>query len=698
MNPMKKPLSLVVLGALVLTLSGAYGQTNPSAVALPFSLNSQSSATLPTGVAVHRFTSAPTSRTAATATGDLPNQGNSPTNNAGGWYHLGTDGIGILSSGTNPAGAVVVAINTSGLSTASVSWICKTIKNQASRDNSVALQYRVGTSGSFINVGTGSTYSSAGNADGHVSGLFTEALPAGALNQPVVQVRWIYWESVSTSGSRDKIAIDNISITGSAGSCVAPGGLSAAAVTEDEATLSWNAVAGALSYQYALTTSAAPPGSGTTIAGTTFPASGLTPSTVYYFHLRTTCSSGSSAWTTVSFVTEEEAGENPEFTFMTYNLLNYPGSDGSVREPSYRTVIGEVQPDILVVQEVSSSAGPGNFLNNVLNFSSTTYSQGTYINGPDSDNALFYKPSLFQFIDNTPIATALRNISQFRLVHLASGDTLIIYSVHLKAGDTAPEEALRGAETDSLRKVTNALAAGKFFLVCGDFNFYGASETGYQNLVTNGADADGKFYDMISMSGTWNNGSYAVHHTQSPRTTAFGGGATGGMDDRFDLILFSDAIVQPGGFDIVSSTYKAFGNDGAHYNQALNTPPYTLYTSTVAAALHDASDHLPVVVKLEHTGAMSARTATAEMSEPVPSDKIIVYPNPAYAGFYVQTITAFDAPEILSLIDGNGRVLKTLELSGASGEVIRFEITGLEPGTYYLQSNLLQKAHKIVVR
>jgi endonuclease/exonuclease/phosphatase family metal-dependent hydrolase len=381
---------------------------------------------------------------------------------------------------------------------------------------------------------------------------------------------------------------------------------------------------------------------------------------------------------------------------MTYNLLAYPGSTGAAREPSYRTIIDEADPDILVVQEVSSSAGPGNFLSNVLNFSSSTYSAGTFVNGPDSDNALFYKSSLFQFIDNTPISTALRDINQFRLIHLASGDTLIVFSVHLKAGDTAPDEAQRGIEADDLRAVTNAFAPGKFFLVCGDFNFYGSSETAYQKLITNGASASGKFYDIVSMSSSWGSSSNAIHHTQSPRTAAFGGGATGGMDDRFDLVLFSDAIVQPGGFDIVSNTYKVFGNDGAHYNQALNTPPYTMYTSTVAAALHDASDHLPVIVQLEHTGSMSARKEA--IGQPLPGDKITVYPNPAYAGFYVRTTVGFDAPQTVSLTDGNGRIVKNMRLSGEAGETIRIEVAGLEPGVYYLQSTLLTATRTIVIQ
>jgi endonuclease/exonuclease/phosphatase family metal-dependent hydrolase len=694
---MRKPHSLVALLLFAVSTSVA-AQTNPTAVTLPFALNSQSSATLPAGVAVHRYSAIQTTRTVAPATGDLPNQGSTPTGNAGGWYHLGADGIGLLASGTNPAGAVVVAINTTGISNVSVSWICKTIYNQASRDNSVALQYRIGTSGNFTQVGTASTYASTGNANGHTSATFTEVLPAGADNQPVVQVRWIYWESTSTSGSRDKIAVDNISIAGSGTTtCAAPNGLIASGITTTAANLGWNTVAGALAYEYAVTTSATPPSSGTNTATNAVTATGLTAGTNYYLHLRTVCSTEFSGWATLPFSTLPDPSEDDEeFVLMTYNLLNYPGSNGASRESAYRTIVSEVQPDILVVQELSSPSGISSFLSNVLNFSTSTYSQGTFINGPDSDNGIYYKSAEFQFISNTPIQTDLRDISQFKLRHLPTGDTLIIFSAHLKASDTAPDEAQRADEVDSLRKVTNALGTGKYFVVCGDFNIYRSSEAAYQKLVTNGVNANGRFNDIISMSGTWNNASYAINHTQSPRTTAFGGGATGGMDDRFDLILFSEEITQPGGFDIVSNSYKAFGNDGAHYNQALNTPPYTTYSSTTAAALHDASDHLPVIVKLSYTSGSLRKTA-ANMPVPNQTANVRIYPNPANTMFFVEMTTDGTATGF-ELCDVNGTCIRKSVLEGLTGAKISFDVTGLAAGIYYLRAGNSGDTYKIVVQ
>ena len=56
-----------------------------------------------------------------------------------------------------------------------------------------------------------------------------------------------------------------------------------------------------------------------------------------------------------------------------------------------------------------------------------------------------------------------------------------------------------------------------------------------KNLLIN--HASGYFIDPLNFTGTvWNNSSNAQYHTQSTRTRAFGDGATGGLDDRFDMI------------------------------------------------------------------------------------------------------------------------------------------------------------------
>jgi exonuclease III len=278
----------------------------------------------------------------------------------------------------------------------------------------------------------------------------------------------------------------------------------------------------------------------------------------------------------------------------SYNLLNYPGTDTTTRNPYFRTVISSINPDILIVQEITSQAGINGFLNGVMNYTGNFYSSGLFLDGPDTDNEIFYRTSLFIFLTNTPIHTDLRDINEFKLVHISTHDTIRIYSVHLKASEGTANELSRAAEVDSLRKVTNALHYNSYFIVCGDFNIYSSTEPAYQKLLEVTIGNDGNFNDPLTMTGIWNNSIYAPYHTQSPRVRSFGGGATGGLDDRFDLMLYSNAIKNPGGITYVANSLTPYGNDGNHYNDSINKPPNGVVSQFIANAIHYSSDHIPV--------------------------------------------------------------------------------------------------------
>ncbi|MBK8550303.1 MAG: hypothetical protein IPL53_04270 [Ignavibacteria bacterium] len=286
-----------------------------------------------------------------------------------------------------------------------------------------------------------------------------------------------------------------------------------------------------------------------------------------------------------------------QLKIMTYNLLNYSSTDTAVRNPHFRTIINAVNPDILVVCEITSQNAVNSFLSNVMNSGGAVYSAGTFINGFDTDNAIFYKSSKINFISNTPILTSVRNINEFKVSDKNYNDTLRIYSVHLKAN--ASDSSVRSGEVDSLRKRTNILPSGTDFIVLGDFNIYSSNETAYQKLIKDNVTDDGNFADPLNLTGIWNRSSYAPFHTQSTRTRAFGDGATGGLDDRFDMILYSKAVKNSGGIKFIPGTYTAYGNDGLHYNDSINQIPNSAVSQTIANALHYASDHLPVYAVFE---------------------------------------------------------------------------------------------------
>lgn len=310
------------------------------------------------------------------------------------------------------------------------------------------------------------------------------------------------------------------------------------------------------------------------------------------------------------------AQQTREFSLVTYNSLRYSPSNIDARHPHFRRIMNDLQPDLLVMQELSGFNSADLFLDSVLNRDSSTYALANFIDGNDMDVALFYKSQKFSSLQANTYPTSLRDIFEFQLLPAGGDDTLYIFGLHLKASSGSSNQARRASEVAVLRSVTNQLADSTDFIVCGDFNIYGSSEAAYQDLLKNTPGNQGHFVDKISMSGTWNNASYAQYHTQSPRTTQFNGGAHGGMDDRFDMILISEALEHPGDIDFIAGSMKVYGNDGQHYNKSIIDAPINSEVSpAIANALHQASDHLPVIARFRYELASQVGLAEANPFE-----------------------------------------------------------------------------------
>jgi len=229
---------------------------------------------------------------------------------------------------------------------------------------------------------------------------------------------------------------------------------------------------------------------------------------------------------------------------MCYNLLGY-GFFSDPRDLNYRKIIKAAAPDILTIEEVVSQEGVNEFLDSVMNYYTPgLYNAGVYINGTDTDNGIFFKPSKFIFISNTPIivpVTGARDMNVFRLKHIASNKEILIISLHLKSGSQNAQ--MRSEEVLALRQFTDSLPYGTNFIVQGDCNLQGATEQAYLNLTAFHSNSDGHCIDPLNLPGIWNqNPAYAIYHTQSTRTRSFGGGSAGGLDDRFDLMLLSRSV------------------------------------------------------------------------------------------------------------------------------------------------------------
>jgi len=260
--------------------------------------------------------------------------------------------------------------------------------------------------------------------------------------------------------------------------------------------------------------------------------------------------------------------------------------------------MNEINADVVIVQEILSQSAVNQFRDQVLG---NNYSAGEFIDGPDTDNAIFYKDSLFTFISTGSISPTQgpRDISVFKLFHAITLDTIIIYSAHFKASQGADNEFRRLNEAATLRVFTDMLPDGSDFILVGDLNLYRSTEPAYEELLVQ--DGTGYFLDPINRPGSWHdNSGFADIHTQSTRIPDLGdGGSINGLDDRFDFILSSQSIMDEGGIDYVESSYWAYGNDGQHFNLSIHDPPNQSVSTPIAIDLYLASDHLPVLAEFD---------------------------------------------------------------------------------------------------
>ncbi|HEY2955668.1 MAG TPA: choice-of-anchor D domain-containing protein [Candidatus Eisenbacteria bacterium] len=294
---------------------------------------------------------------------------------------------------------------------------------------------------------------------------------------------------------------------------------------------------------------------------------------------------------------------------VNYNVTNYPSVLFPQRQPYFRTVMAPLGPDIVTCQEFLSQAGVDSFRTNVLNvLEPGQWLSAPFVNGNDTDNAFFYKPSKVQFLGMWTFypnpANLLRLVACYRVKpvgYSAASAEIRIYSQHLKASSGSTNVAQRLAEATGIRDSMNAIPPGTHAILLGDFNIYTTTEPAFQKFLESQADNDGRLYDPFNLSGTFNVSGYAPYHTQCPCLTCPTGSgfSGGGLDDRFDMFLPTYNMNDGEGLDLLVSTYKPVGNDGLHYNLNITDPPTIPEGAAYASALWNASDHLPIRVDIQ---------------------------------------------------------------------------------------------------
>lgn len=324
-----------------------------------------------------------------------------------------------------------------------------------------------------------------------------------------------------------------------------------------------------------------------------------------------------------SFLSVFAYGQVDTVNMMFYNLLQFPGSKPE-RINSLKEVINNAQPDIFMVCELETSTASVSILTQALNTDGINRFQKTvfWYNG-NFNNMLYYDYNKFKIIKQDTIDSWPRFATAYKLMHkeaYSNNDSIVftVIVVHLKAGNEASNATARAKTAKRIKYYIDHKTDRKNIFVAGDFNVYSGTEEAFTYLTKGG---DTELEDPVNEIGEWNNKEYySPLHTQSTRTTSFGGGSTGGLDDRFDWILISsDVRNAENGLTYIPKSYEAFGNDGNHFNMAINAGKNNSKPNEVIEALHEMSDHLPVIMQI---AVNTNRTGIAKNLRKMPEMKV----------------------------------------------------------------------------
>ena len=165
----------------------------------------------------------------------------------------------------------------------------------------------------------------------------------------------------------------------------------------------------------------------------------------------------------------------------TYNALNFP-NDYAERVDAFRLVMDEIDADLIVLQEIQTWQSANLFRDDILNYSTPgEYRRMPFVNGPDTDNACFFKPDVLDSLDYGYLDTGVRYTTwyKFRPDGYDSAETeFVILSTHLKAGSASGDQAERLEQTTVIRNYCNSYPTDSNFMVAGDFNIRSSAEGG----------------------------------------------------------------------------------------------------------------------------------------------------------------------------------------------------------------------------
>lgn len=383
---------------------------------------------------------------------------------------------------------------------------------------------------------------------------------------------------------------------------------------------------------------------------------------------------------------------------MQYNLMFYglytdfctaENNNADAKDEYLRTITGYYQPDIFVVNELGRGAHNLTRLrDNVFNVNGNDHFEyATYTNTGNGwfANGLFYDSRKFGLYEEAIVNTYIRDINLYTLYYKSDDlahtqDTVFLTLVlaHLKAGNSTSDQQDR---LTMVRNVMNYLGDNNYtgnVMFLGDFNMKSSYEQAYQLLLYH-PNEDIRFYDPIGVEGVWgNNRDMAPYHTQSPRTGSHPCFVTGGLDDRYDIILASEEVMKGhGGLQYVQDSYLVPGQDGNRYNQSLIDPPNFSAPEEIIYAMYNMSDHLPVMLELQTVDFITASIRDENIFS-------ISVANPVKDNLIIHLENTHDALLQVDLFRVDGLWIDDYAVDGMHSPLL-INVDSLPPGVYLLR-------------
>lgn len=306
-------------------------------------------------------------------------------------------------------------------------------------------------------------------------------------------------------------------------------------------------------------------------------------------------------------------GQVDTFRVMHYNLLNYrnnvsychPNNNPTLqKEKALRTIIQYVKPDLVTFNEIGAKAGHSDSL--ALNCFNSDYAGWQGVIASNLCNAIVYRKGKVRLVSSDTIKVDQNGEKLVRPIDVVlfrigtDSIDMLVYVAHLKAGNSGSDRYKRALAAQAIMQYQRGQTVPNFMLL-GDLNLYNSEENAYK-FLTSGFEERYVFQDPVAEQGTWHdNEDFALYHTQSTHQKEWtrGCASTGGLDDRFDFILCSGAMMDnTHGVLALPGSYRAIGNGGDQLNESLMSDSIGAVPESIRMALYDASDHLPVQLDL----------------------------------------------------------------------------------------------------